>query len=107
MVLAMRFEGMLKGKEVHSLADLVRLGQVSRVRVTQIRNLLLLSPALQERILMLDGTDSSSRLGEGNFRELTPVWDFDEQQRLCEGIHAAMPIMAIEPAAMADKNASR
>jgi hypothetical protein len=88
LALAIRFEAMLKRKEVLSLADLARLGQVSRARVTQILNLLLLSPALQERILTLDGTDSSARVCERNLRKLTQVWDFDEQQRLYEGIIA-------------------
>jgi hypothetical protein len=86
MALAIRFDAMLKRREVRSLAELARLGQVSRARITQIMNLLNLSPAIQERILLPRTSDSVSELRERNLRQLTQVWDFEEQDQLLEVI---------------------
>jgi hypothetical protein len=65
---------MLDRGEVASMADLARLGRVSRARVTQIMDLLLLAPEIQ----VLFGT------AEAGLRELMPlcmraVWS--EQRR--------------------------
>jgi hypothetical protein len=53
MALAIRFEELLRLGEVQGYAELARLGHVSRARITQIMNLRLLSPDLQEQILFL------------------------------------------------------
>lgn len=53
MALAVRFEELLRSGEVHDYAELARLGHVSRARITQIMNLRLLAPDLQEQILFL------------------------------------------------------
>jgi hypothetical protein len=53
MALAIRFQRMLERGEVRDFAELARLGHVTRARVTQIMNLLLLAPDIQERILFL------------------------------------------------------
>src|SRR3990170_2361781 len=61
MALAIRFDGMLQRGEVKDYADLARLGHVTRARVTQVMNLLMLAPDIQEAILFLplieDGHD--------------------------------------------------
>ena len=51
MALAIKFQGMLDCGVVRDYADLARLGHVTRARVTQIMNLLLLAPDIQERVL--------------------------------------------------------
>ena len=51
MALAIKFQDMVDRGEVRDYADLARLGYVSRARLTQIMNLLLLDPTIQERIL--------------------------------------------------------
>ena len=51
MALAIKFQNMVDRGEVRDYADLARLGYVSRARLTQIMNLLLLDPTIQERIL--------------------------------------------------------
>src|SRR4051794_7647879 len=56
MALAIRFEELLRAGEVASYADLAELGHVSRARITQIMNLLLLVPDIQEQILFLPRT---------------------------------------------------
>ena len=53
MALAIKMQGMLDRGEVRDYAELARLAQVTRAMITQIMNLNLLSPALQERLLFL------------------------------------------------------
>ena len=53
MALAIRFDGLVQNGEVTDYAELARLGHVSRARVTQIMNLLMLAPDIQEEILHL------------------------------------------------------
>jgi hypothetical protein len=56
LALAMRFEGLLRSGDVRDYADLARLADVTRARMTQIMNLLLLAPDIQEAILDLPRT---------------------------------------------------
>jgi hypothetical protein len=42
---------MLDRGEVESMAELARLGRVSRARITQIMDLLMLAPEIQEELL--------------------------------------------------------
>ena len=51
MALAIHFEGLLANGEVTDMADLARLGHVSRARITQIMNLRLLAPEIQKDLL--------------------------------------------------------
>lgn len=51
LALAVKFEGLLQLGVVKDYAELARLGQVSRARVTQIMNLLSLAPDIQQQIL--------------------------------------------------------
>lgn len=53
MALAIRFDDLLRRGEVKDLAELARVGRVTRARVTQIMNLLMLAPDIQEEILFL------------------------------------------------------
>lgn len=48
MALAIRFEQLISTGEVKDYAELARLGNVSRARITQIMNLRLLAPDIQE-----------------------------------------------------------
>jgi hypothetical protein len=88
MALALRFEGLLKAGVVKDYAELARLGHVSRARVSQVMNLLSLSPDLQEAVLFLPRT----RQG----RDPIPLWrlqpiaaalDWRKQRRLWAGLH--------------------
>ncbi len=51
MALAIKFQEMIDRGEVKDYADLARLGFVTRARITQIMNLTLLAPDIQEEIL--------------------------------------------------------
>jgi hypothetical protein len=54
MALAIHFDELLRERKVKDLAELARLGQVSRARVTQVMNLLNLAPAIQEELLFTE-----------------------------------------------------
>ena len=60
MALAIRFETLLNTGEVEDYADLARRGHVSRARITQIMNLLLLAPEIQEALLFLPRIEAGS-----------------------------------------------
>lgn len=58
MALAIKFDGYLRDGLVRDYAELARLGHVSRARITQIMDLTLLAPDIQEAILRLPRTVS-------------------------------------------------
>lgn len=53
MALALRFEQLIHEGQVSDYAELARLGHVTRARITQIMNLRLLAPDIQEAIVFL------------------------------------------------------
>jgi hypothetical protein len=78
LALAIKFQDMVDRGEVRDYADLARLGFVTRARLTQIMNLLLLAPEIQEGILR--GTNAEP-IAERQVRSIVKIvlW---EQQRL-------------------------
>jgi hypothetical protein len=60
MALAIKFQDMVDRGEVRDYADIARLGYVTRARVTQIMNLLLLSPDIQEMLILAAGEATPS-----------------------------------------------
>ena len=84
MALAIHFEGLLANGEVTDMADLARLGHVSRARITQIMNLRLLTPDIQEDLLFLPHTETArDALKYADIRPLTVEADWTEQRRMC------------------------
>jgi hypothetical protein len=61
MALAIKFQDMVDNGEVDDYADLARLGYVTRARITQVMNLLLLAPDIQESILFREPVEISER----------------------------------------------
>ena len=53
MALAIHFDRLICSGDVRDYAHIARLGHVSRARVTQIMNLLMLAPDIQEQVLFL------------------------------------------------------
>jgi hypothetical protein len=53
MALAIRFDQLIRDGVVADRAELARLGNVTRARLTQIMNLLSLAPDIQEELLLL------------------------------------------------------
>ena len=54
MALAIRFEGLIADGTVSDYSELAELVQVSRARITQIMNLNLLAPDIQESLLFME-----------------------------------------------------
>ncbi len=71
MALAIYYEDLIRQGHVHDYAEIAALGHVTRARVTQIMNVRLLAPDLQERLLFLirivGGRDALC------FRSLQPI----------------------------------
>ena len=81
MALALRFERLVRSGDVRDYAELGRLGQVSRARVTQIMSLLHLAPDLQEKILFLPRVQSGrDRMHLHELQALTALLDWQEQR---------------------------
>ncbi len=92
MALAIRFERLLAQGAAADYAELARLGHVTRARLTQIMNLRLLAPDIQEAILFLPAITSGRDpiiLRELQPISLTPNWR--EQRRLWKWLVAEGP----------------
>jgi hypothetical protein len=61
MALAIRFDQLIRDGVVQDQAELARLGQVTRARMTQIMNLLNLAPDIQEDLINAVGRGLSDR----------------------------------------------
>jgi len=69
--------------KVADYADLAHLAHVSRARITQIMNLLLLAPDIQEAILFLPRTDGrGAPVRERLVRPIAAVPDWRKQRRM-------------------------
>ena len=79
VALAIRFEGLLRDRTIRDCAELARLGQVTRARMTQIMKLLDLAPDIQEDILFLPPI---AGLNERNLRPIVRLMDWQEQRRM-------------------------
>ena len=87
MALAVRMDGLVRGGRVKDYAELARLGGVSRARVTQVLNLRNLAPAIQERLLFLEG--EAGAIHERALREVAQTVNWEEQQRRFEELVSA------------------
>lgn len=96
MALAIRFDGLIRDGVVADQAELARLGQVSRARVSQIMNLLCLAPDIQEAILFLPPVESGrDPVTERELRVIVGEVDWGRQRGMWEGSEAS-PVL--EPA---------
>jgi len=83
MALAIKLEKLVRDGEVFDYADLARLGQVSRARITQIMNLLLLAPDIQEEILFLPRTmKGSDPISEKDLRPIAAIPYWNHQRKM-------------------------
>ncbi len=87
MALALRLEGLLSGGAILNQAELARLGQVSRARISQILNLLHLAPDIQEQLLFLPPSHRGrERLHLADLQSLCRTWDWRRQRRLWQAL---------------------
>lgn len=92
MALALRLDGLLQQGEVTDYAELARLGHVTRARVTQVMNLLMLAPDLQERVLFLPPVLSGrSPLTEHDLRPIAAEPGWATQRRMWKRLIARLP----------------
>jgi hypothetical protein len=75
MALAIRLDQLIRDAAVADQAELARLGHVTRARLTQIMNLLGLTPDVQEQILFLLATER----GRDVVMQLHDVWNEQPQ----------------------------
>lgn len=83
MALAIRFDKLIQAGEVADYSELARLGHVTRARVTQIMNLLMLAPDIQEEILFLPSVTGGR--DPIHLRQLQPIAlvpDWRKQRKL-------------------------
>ncbi len=83
MALAIHFEQMLRDGHVNDMSTLAYYGQVTRARITQIMNLLLLAPDIQQAILNLPQTTKGR--DDVTIRQLQSIAlepDWQEQRRM-------------------------
>jgi DNA invertase Pin-like site-specific DNA recombinase len=86
LALAWRFEELLRKGTAKDQADLAQLGGVSCARITQILNLRNLAPAIQERVLLLEGHSDLETLNEHDLRRISNELDWRKQIMMLEHI---------------------
>ncbi len=83
LALAHRIDGMIRAGELRNLADAARSIGVTRARMTQIMNLLLLAPDIQETILNLPlVTNGRDSISERELRRIVAEPDWQRQLEL-------------------------
>jgi len=81
MALAIKFQDMVDSGKVRDYADLARLGYVTRARLTQIMNLLLLAPDIQEILLQAGSCSSFPEIpAERQLRAVVSAADWSTQR---------------------------
>ena len=87
LALAHHFDGLLREDVVQNYAELAALTHVSRARITQIMNLLLLAPDIQEEILHLPPTVvGRDPIRETHLRPIVQVVEWGRQRRMWRGV---------------------
>jgi hypothetical protein len=81
MALAVRFDRLIREGRVRDYAEFARLGHVTRARLTQIMNLRLLAPDIQEEILFLPRVAGEREaIAERHVRPIAAVPDWAKQR---------------------------
>jgi len=82
MALAIKLADDIDAGRVKDLADIARLGNITRPRATQIMNLLCLAPDIQEAIIFLPRTtEGRAPVTERTLRDVAAQPDWNEQRR--------------------------
>jgi hypothetical protein len=81
MALAIRCEQLLRSGAVPNASALARLAHVTQPRMTQILNLTLLAPDIQERLLFLDPVEEGKpEVSEKGLRKVCANIEWDQQR---------------------------
>jgi hypothetical protein len=87
MALAIKFQNMVDRGEVRDYADIARLGYVTRARLTQIMNLLLLAPNIQE-VLLSEMLPMETSIPERTLRAVVRMVLWEDQKCELANVHA-------------------
>lgn len=83
MALAIRLDCLIKSGQVADQAELARVGHVSRARLTQILDLTLLAPYIQEDILHLGSSDTvDTTISERDLRTISHATCWNRQCKM-------------------------
>ena len=89
LALALRLEQLVQTGVIANYAELARLGHASRARVTQILNLRLLAPDLQEAVLFLPPTvRGHDPIHLRQLQRVAAELDWEQQRRLWQALLA-------------------
>ena len=89
MALAIHFDNMIRCGGILDYAELSSLGHVSRARVSQIMNLLLLAPDMQEQILFLPPIEKGDDpITERDIRQIVAEVYWPKQRLLWQKIYS-------------------
>ena len=92
LALAIRMEHLVGAGRVADYAELARLKDVSRARITQITNLTSLAPDIQEALLFLPRVHSGRDLiTERQLRPIAAELDWARQRELWSNLQAKLP----------------
>ena len=82
MALAIKLDGLIREGVIRDYADLARLGSITRARATQVMNLLMLAPDIQQEVLFLPKTTAGrDPVSERGLRRVTAIVRWDRQRR--------------------------
>ena len=91
MALAIRMENLIRAGGIIDYSQLAQLGHVSRARITQIMNLLLLAPDIQEQILfLLPVSGRRDRIRLAQLQPIAKILDWSRQRRSWATIFAGI-----------------
>jgi hypothetical protein len=83
MALAIRLDELLRSGQVADITELARLGHVTQPRMSQILNLTLLAPDIQEKLLFLPRvTEGKAAINEKMLRSVAAEIDWETQRSL-------------------------
>jgi hypothetical protein len=85
LALAHRLQQAIDSGEIEDRATLARRFGITRARVTQLLNLTLLAPDIQEQVLALEAVDGLEPTSERALREVSWAMEWEEQRRRWAG----------------------
>ena len=78
--LAIKFDRLVRDGVVADYAELARLGQVSRARITQIMNLMQLAPDIQEQLLFLPRVEQGETIHLRQLQAIAAMIEWPDQR---------------------------
>lgn len=90
LALAHHFDTLIEQGMVKDYAEIARLAQMTRARVTQIMYLKYLAPDIQERIALLPQSHGKDPISEKELRRIAMIPDWVMQRRQWQGLPTMM-----------------